>query len=233
VRTAFTIAWRDVRSAYTRPVGYGVTAGFLAVSGVVLVTALRGGEARLDGWFAPLFVLSGVLAGLLSMRSFAEEEAAGTLEVLLTAPVRPWEAVLGKLLGVLGVFAVVIAGTLAAPVLVAAMGDPDAGPILTGYAGLALVGVAFVSAGVAVSAATRSQLVAGTASIGLLLALWFGSVVASTFSGRVRLVLEYLSPSNHVTGFLRGTVALVDVVYFVSFTALAVGAAVTIVANRR
>jgi ABC-2 type transport system permease protein len=233
VTRPFTIAGRDVRATFGTPFGYGLTAGFLALAGLLLVLTLRDGEARLDGWFAPLFVVTGVLAALLTMRSFAEEERTGSLELLLTAPVGLWQVVTGKLLGLTAVLAAVLAGTIVAPLLVASMGDPDPGPILTGYLGLILVGVSFLAVGLAASAATSSQLVASAASAGLLLGLWFGAGLASGLTGRPRVVLEYLSPSTHVTGFLRGTVSVVDVTYFLSLAALGLLATGLIVRGRR
>jgi len=233
VRAAFVIGLRDLRATFGSAFGYGLAAGFLGMAGVLLVLALRAGEARLDGWFAPLFVVTGVLAALLTMRAFAEEERSGSLELLLTAPVPPWQVVLGKLLGALGVFLVVVAGTVACPLLVLSMGNPDVGPILTGYLGLVVVGVAFVSVGLAASAATSSQLVASATSAGLLLALWFGAGVSADLQGTTGTVLDYLSPSTHVTGFLRGTIALADVTYFVSLALVGLAAALIIVRTRR
>jgi len=120
-----------------------------------------------------------------------------------------------------------------APLLVGSMGNPDWGPVVTGYVGFFLVGTAFLSVAVAASAATASQLVAGAVTLGLLVGLWFGAVVAGALDGALRSVVEYLSPSNHVTGFLRGTLALDDVVYFVSLAALAAVVACELLRSRR
>lgn len=227
------IAGRELRATFGTAFGYGLVAGFLALAGLLLVLALRAGEARLDNWFAWLFVAVGILAPLLAMRALADEERAGSLELLLTSPVRTGEVVAGKLLGVGALFAVLVAGTVACPWLVARMGDPDAGPILTGYVGLLLVGFAFLAVGLAASAATSNQLVAAASAAGLLLALWFGAGIADGVGGAPGTVLRYLSPSTHVTGFLRGTLAFADIAYFVSGGALGGLAAVAIVEARR
>jgi ABC-2 type transport system permease protein len=174
-----------------------------------------------------------MLASLLTMRSFAEEERSGSLELLLTSPVRLAHVVAGKLGGVLMVFGVVVAGTLVAPLLVAAMGDPDGGPIVTGYLGLLLAGVAFLAVGLAASAATPSQLVASATSAGVLLGLWFVAGLAAGLGGRTRLLVEYVSPSTHVTGFLRGTISAVDVTYFLSLAVVGAGAAIFVARARR
>ncbi len=135
MRQALTIARRDLTGVYLSPFGVGCTAGFAALSGVLVVFDLRGGQARLDPWFAWLFIASGFLAALLSMRALSEEERSGSLELLLTAPLSRWQIVVGKVLGAAGVLVVVGAATLAAPIMVANLGHPDLGPIVTGYAG--------------------------------------------------------------------------------------------------
>jgi ABC-2 type transport system permease protein len=233
VRQALTIAGRDLRTTYLSAFGIGATAGFVALSGVLLVLDLNAGQARLDAWFASLFVLLGLLAALVTMRSFAEEERAGSLELLITAPVSTGSVVTGKLLGALGVLIVVSAASVVCPLLVASMGSPDIGPILTGYVGVLVVGAAFVSLGLAVSAATANPLVAATGTAALLVALWFGGLLGGGLTGRPRAVLDYLSPASHVTGFLRGTLGLTDLVYFGSLIILGAVAAATIVEHRR
>ena len=233
MRQALTIASRDLRTTYLSAFGIGTTAGFVALSGVLLVLDLNAGQARLDAWFASLFVLLGLLAALVTMRSFAEEERAGSLELLITAPVSTWSVVAGKLLGALGVLTVVSAASVVCPLVVASMGSPDFGPIVTGYVGVLVVGGAFVSIGLAVSASTANPLVAATGTAALLVGLWFGGLLGGGLTGRPRAVLDYLSPASHVTGFLRGTLGLTDLVYFGSLIILGALAAATVVEQRR
>jgi ABC-2 type transport system permease protein len=233
IRPALTIAWRDLRATFLSPFGVGCTAAFVALSGVLLVLDLRPGQARLDNWFAPLFLVLGALASLLTMRSFADEERTGSLELLLTAPVTRWQVVAGKLLGVAGVLAAVTVASAVCPWLVTSMGHPDAGPIITGYVGMVLVGLAFIAVGLAVSTATGNPLVAAAGSMAILVTLWFGGFVAGGLTGRPHLLLLYLSPSSHVTGFLRGTLSLADIVYFVSFTVLGLTIAGSVLRWRR
>ena len=233
MRQALTIAGRDLRATYVSVFGIGLTAAFAALAGVLLVFDLRGDQARLDLWFASLFVALGVLAALLSMRAFAEEERAGTLELLLTAPVHDWQVAVGKLLGAAGVLTAVIVATIACPLLVSSMGNPDAGPIVTGYIGLVLVGLGLLALGIAVSAATSNPLVAAAGTLAVLVALWLMGVLAGGLGGRLHVVLEYLSPTSHVTGFMRGTVAVADVAYFISLVAVGVAATVAVLGARR
>ena len=233
MRQTLTIAGRDVRATFLSPFGVGLTAGFVALAGVVLVLDLNPGVARLDAWFASLFVLVGLLSALITMRSFSEEERAGLLELLITAPVGTWQVVVGKLVGALAMLGVVAAASSVCPLVVAHMAHPDSGPIFTGYVGLLLVGAAFVSVGLVVSAATSNPLVAATGTAAVLVGLWFGGLLGSGLTGRPRLLLDYLSPANHVTGFLRGTLDLTDVLYFVTLTAIGTIGAVIVVERRR
>ncbi len=233
MRAAFTIAGRDVRAMFGSPFGFGLAAGYLLVSGLLLVLALDAGEARLDGWFAPLFLVTAVLCALLTMRSFAEEERSGSLELLLSSPIRPVQVVVGKVLGAVAVLLVIGVGTLAAPAVVAAIANPDGGPILTGYLGLLLLGALCCAVGVAASTATDNQLVAGAVSGGLLLGLWFAASAASVLPSSVAAGLRYASPSSHVIGFLRGTLSVVDLVAFATFTIAAVVVAAVVARARR
>ena len=233
MRQAVTIAARDLRATYVSAFGIGCTAAFAALAGVLLVFDLRPNQARLDLWFSSLFVALGLLAALLTQRAFAEEERSGTLELLLTSPVRFWQVAVGKLLGVAGVLAAAIAATIVCPILVASMGNPDGGPIITGYIGLALVGLGFLALGLAVSAATPNPLVSAAGTAAVLVALWLAGVLAGGLGGRLHVVLEYLSPTSHVTGFLRGTLAVTDVAYFLSMTVVGVVGVIAILGWRR
>lgn len=232
-RRVAAIARRDLTATFVSPFGVGCAAGFAALSGVILVVTLRAGEARLDQWFAVLFVALGLLAALLSTRAFADEERTGSLELLLTAPVSAGQVVAGKVIAAAGVVVLAVAATLACPWLVASMGDPDAGPIVTGYAGMVLAGISFAAVGVAVSAATGNPLVSAGASLAVLAGLWLCGVVAGGLHGVVQQVLRYVSPASHVTGFLRGTLSTSDVAYFVSLAVVAAVVARGVVKARR
>lgn len=233
MRPVLAIAGRDVRATYLSAFGVGCTAAFAALAGVVLTIALRGNQARLDTWFGPLYVALGLLACLLTTRSFAEEERSGGLELLLTAPVNGWQVVAGKLLAVASVVLVVGLSTVACPLLVAHLGRPDAGPIITGYIGIVVVGLSFVAIGLGVSAATSNPLVAAAGSAAALTALWLAGVVGGGMTGLPEFVLQYLSPTQHVTGFLRGTLSVADLTYFGSLAVLGVGAATIVLGERR
>ena len=233
LRGVLVIAGRDIRTTYLSAFGVGCTAAFAGLAGVVLVIALRANQARLDTWFAPLYVAEGLLSCLLTTRAFAEEERSGGLELLLTGPVSTGQVVLAKLLATALVLAVVGCSTVACPLLVAHLGHPDAGPVITGYIGVAVLGLAFASLGLAVSAATSNPLVAAAGTAAVLVALWLAGIIAGGLRGLPQFVLQYVSPTQHVTGFLRGTLSVADLSYFASLMVAGVAAAVIVLGQRR
>jgi ABC-2 type transport system permease protein len=158
---------------------------------------------------------------MLTMRLFAEEKRSGTIELLLTYPVRDGEVLLGKFLAAGAVYLLLLVVTLTYPALMAAFGRIEWGAILTGYLGLLLLGAAFLAVGVFISSLTENQIVAGSATFGVLLAFWLIGWGADAAGGRVRTLLQYLSIIEHMDGFGKGVIDTKDVVYYLTLTAFA------------
>jgi ABC-2 type transport system permease protein len=178
-----------------------------------------------DNVMRPLFSNMGVVLlffmPMLTMRLFAEEKRSGTIELLLTYPVRDGEVLLGKFLAAEALFAILLTLTLVYPALVAFFTRVEWAPILTGYLGLLLAGGTFLAVGVLISSLTENQIVAGFGSFGVLLAFWVVGWSAEFAAPPWRSVLQYLSMTDHMDGFSRGVVDTKDVVYYVSAIALA------------
>ena len=113
-----------------------------------------------------------LIVPVITMRLLAEERRGGTLELLLTAPVREIEVVLAKFLASVAVIVTMLALTVAYPITLQIFGDPDWGPVYSGYLGLALLGAALTSLGLADTALTANQIVAVTVALGLFLLMW-------------------------------------------------------------
>jgi ABC-2 type transport system permease protein len=158
---------------------------------------------------------------MLTMRLFAEEKRAGTMELLLTYPVRDGEVLAGKFLGATGLYAVLLALTFLYPGLVAYFTRVEWGPVLTGYLGLVLVGATFLAVGLLISSLTENQIVAGFGTFGVLLAFWVIGWGADFAGGNMRTVLQYLSITEHMDGFSRGLIDTKDLVYYASAIVLA------------
>ncbi len=128
-----------------------------------------------DNVMRPLFTNMSVVllffVPMLTMRLFAEEKKSGTIELLLTYPVRDGEVLIGKYLAALMLFAILLTLTLVYPAIVARFARVEWGPIASGYLGLLLAGAMFLAIGVLVSSLTENQIVAGFGTFGILLAL--------------------------------------------------------------
>ncbi len=224
MRNIVTVAERELRAQFVSPIAYGVLTLFLMLSGIMfwMMNFMPGAESSVRPVFGQwmllllLFILS-----MLTMRLLSEEFRSGTIETLMTAPISDAEVILGKFVGVLVFYLVMLAATLIYPVLVALYGPLDVGLTFSCYIGLLLAGSLYIAVGVFFSACTRNQVVAGSASFILLAIFTFlSSYLGASQEGTVRVVLQHLSIAEHYEGFLRGLIDTSHVVFFLSVTAL-------------
>ncbi len=190
-----------------------------------------------DNVMRPLFTNMSVVLlffiPMLTMRLFAEEKRAGTMELLLTYPVRDGEVLAGKFLAAAALYLLLLALTFLYPGLVAYFTRVEWGPILTGYLGLVLVGSTFLAVGLLISSLTENQIVAGFGTFGVLLAFWVIGWGAEFAGGNLRTVLQYLSVTEHMDGFSRGLVDTKDLVYYGSAIVLALFLALRSLESKR
>ncbi len=222
MRNTLAIFGKEFRTYFTSPMAYIIAAVYLAMSGFFFVQDLSSLQlARLQGLLGPSGFLLLLIAPILTMRLFAEEQKLGTLELLLTAPVRDEEVVLGKFLAALSILAVMIVLTAYYPVILMLFSNPDLGPILSGYLGLFLAGACFLAVGLLASSFTANQILAAILGIGILLLFWLISGAANLVPQypAVRDILNYVSLGGHYSDFLRGVVDTKDVLYYLTFAA--------------
>ncbi|MFZ9857279.1 MAG: ABC transporter permease subunit [Roseiflexaceae bacterium] len=234
MRTALVIARRELMAFFTSPIAYMVSAVFLLISGYLFALILiQTQQASMDGLFFNVTVVLIFIAPLLTMRLLADEQKTGTLEILLTAPVRDWEVVLGKYLAAMGLFLLMLVATLYYPFLLWRIGgNPDWGPILSGYLGLILLSSAMIAIGTLTSAVTENQIVAAVLGFGVLLLLWLLEAARNVAPGAGD-VLAYLALPAHYDDFASGAINLDDVVYYVSVTIGSLFLATRILETRR
>ena len=231
----FNIAWKETKSYFGTPAAYVVGAMFLALTGVFFVSEITAPFAEADvreivDW-ASFFII--FLAPLLTMRLLAEEQKLGTLELLLTSPVRDWEVVIGKYLASLLILSAILSATLYYVLLLYAFGSPDTGPILSGYFGLLLYGAAALAIGLLGSSLSGNQIVAAVVGIAILLMLSYVDRIGELVEGVVRQIVEGMSMNSHIVDFTRGVIDLSSVVYFLSLTAVFVFLAIRSLETRR
>ena len=232
---------KEMRLYVTSPVAYVVFTFFLLITGwffsqiflyysdasmkSFMQPQMAPNLSITDNVMRPLFTNMSVVLlffiPMLTMRLFAEEKKSGTIELLLTYPVRDGEVLLGKYLAALTLFAILLGLTLLYPAIIASFARMEWGPILSGYLGLLLTGATFLAIGVLVSSLTENQIVAGFGTFGVLLALWIVGWGAEWAGGNLRAVLQFLSIPEHTDGFHRGVIDTKDLIYFGSAIAVA------------
>jgi len=247
MRNVTAIFVRELYAYFVSPIAYFVIIPFLFVCGFFFTAAFsyfalgsvpNAPNELMSGMLQTMSLLLVLVSPLLTMRLFAEEKRTGTMELLMTSPVREAAIVLGKFLACWTLLAVMLLGTLPFPLYVRSYGNPDVPPIITGYFGLFLLGGCLLSLGLMVSSATRNQIVAAVVTFGAGLILWVISFLpesAGAFGGykTLRAGLVYLSLQEHLNDFTRGVVVLKDVYFYLSFTAVCLFLTVTSVVSAR
>ncbi|RMF56190.1 MAG: ABC transporter [Calditrichaeota bacterium] len=179
------------------------------------------GRARLNvnlhvitPYFFNVALISLFILPLVTMRLYAEEKKAGTVELLYTTPVSVGNIVIGKWLAGVVFYLIMLAPTVVFNLLLFLYGNPDSLPVLAGYLGLVLFGGAFVAVGLWISSLTENQIIAAIGSFGLSLLLWVISWAAE-FSGELLApVFKYLSIINHFEDFARGILDTQHLAYY-------------------
>ena len=223
MRRIALICSKELGTYLSSPMAYIVSAIFIALSGASFTTYLAQtsySDTSIRGFLETGQLLILLFSALLTMRLISEERKLGTWELLLTAPVREYEIVLGKFFSSLLVLAGMLILTLYFPLLLLIFGDPDTGPILTSYLGLFLLGSASLAIGIFASSLTPNQIVSAVVAGGILFGLWFLGMVGSLIPEPLGEILSYFSLSEHFPGFVRGVVDTRDVVYYLSVTAV-------------
>jgi len=232
---------KELRLYFGSPVAYVVVTIFLLIAGYFfysifafftlasMQSAMNPAMARdtnvTDSVMRPLFanisVILLLLLPLVTMRLFAEERRSGTIELLLTYPVRDGAVLIGKYLAALVLYTIMLGLTLLYPGIVAYFAPLEVGPVLTGYLGLFLMGAAFIAVGVFASSLTENQIVASITTFGILLMLWVLGWSADYAGGTTGKVLQHVSILEHNENFSKGVLDTKDIVYYINFTALA------------
>ncbi len=232
---------KEMRLYFTSPVAYVVLTIFLVIAGwffynifafftlASMQSAMNPAMARelnvTDSVMRPLVsnisVILLLLMPLVTMRLFSEERRSGTIELLLTYPVRDGAVLVGKYLAALALYALMLALTLLYPGIVVYFARLEWGPLVTGYVGLLLMGGTFIAVGVFASSLTENQIVASITTFGILLILWVIGWSADYVGGVWGKVLQHLSLIEHNDNFAKGVLDTKDVIYYLNFIALA------------
>jgi ABC-2 type transport system permease protein len=241
MRSAWVVAKRELGSYFTSPVAYVFLVIFLLLTGFFTFTAgqfFERGEASLGaffGWHPWLYL---VLVPAIGMRLWAEERRSGTLELLMTMPITPWQAIIGKFIAAWFFLGVALDLTFPVIVTVNVLGDPDNGAILAGYLGSFLLSGAYLAVTCMTSALTRNQVVAFILSVVACLFL-----ILAGFNPVTDLIARWASPAlvdtvaafsvvTHFEGFQRGVIDTRDLFFFLSVIGYSLFATGVVLRNR-
>ena len=247
------IAHKELKSYFASPIAY-IVIGFSAIlfgwffvnllyyfDRMSLQAGIGGGGPESvnvnEMLISPLFLNVSVILlftlPMVTMRTYSEEKRSGTIELLLTAPLTDFQIVMGKFLGGLVLYAVMMAMTLIHLGFLFVFGNPEWRPVATGYLGLLLMGSCFLSLGLFVSSLTKNQIVAGMITFALFLMFWVINWI-STFTGpTTQNVLNYLSITEHLNDFTKGVIDTKHLVYYLSFIAFSLFLTVRAVDSER
>jgi ABC-2 type transport system permease protein len=217
------ITKKEFNSYFSSPIAYCFTIAFLILSnGIFFYVWLffLKNQASLRGFFSLLPWLFLFLAPSLTMRAWAEEKKLGTMELMMTLPVRDYEVVLGKFFASLCFLTFTVLLTLPLVFTCLYMGEPDMGPIIGGYCGAVLLGATYLSIGLFVSSLTENQIVAfiSGVSICFLLLLIGEEMTISRLPGVLVPLFAYLGLGAHFDSIGRGVLDSRDILYYLSIT---------------
>ncbi|RMG71634.1 MAG: ABC transporter permease [Bacteroidetes bacterium] len=226
MRETWIIAQREFRSYLDSLVAYILLVVFLGLTGaftwLIMADVFMIKQATMEPFFNVAYWSLFFFIPALTMRMLAEERRTGTLEVLLTRKVSDWQAISGKFLGAFLLIAVSLLFTLPFYVSITWLGPVDHGAVWCGYLGLLLLSAFYISMGIFASSLTDNPIVA------LLLALligisfhWIFGILSSVLPGAGGRFFHFLSASNHFDSMARGVIDSRDVIYFLSFSLLA------------
>lgn len=250
--TVAAIARKELAAIFAWPIAY------LAWALVIVLTSIFGylpqvnanAPVGMTGVFNWLALIMAFFVPLYTAGFLAGEQRSGSLEMLLTAPIRFWELVAGKWLGGFLFYAVTISFTLVYVMLMSAyqqlhtpatilgvqvsVPSVDYGAVVTGYAGILLVGAAWVALSVLASSLTQNQIVAAVAAAGALILLQYGfTALAGVVMPPLSDLLDYLAASSRAQSFNQGQIVLRDLVYFVTLTLGALFVTTRVVESRK
>ena len=208
---------KELRSFFNSPVAYIVIVVYLVLLGWFFTSNLfLSGQATVRTVFEMTPFLLLFFAPAMTMRLISEEKKTGTLELLITKPLREHEIIVGKFLAVLGLYFFTLLPTLVYYATVSFIGSLDLGAVVGGYIGLLLVGGVFLAISLFGSAITENQVVAFIVSFLIVFALFMLDKILIYLPSSLATILEYLSVDYHFSNIARGVIDTRDLIYYFS-----------------
>ena len=227
MRAASAIAGREIRAYFLSPGGYVIAALYLLVNGWLFVRYVfnPGEVATLRPIFSFSMLAFMLICPAVTMRMISEELRLGTIETLMTGPVRSAEIIFGKYLAALGFLSLLLAPTLVFVVALEVYGRPDYGELVCGYLGVLLAGSVYLASGILASTLTASQVVAYLITVLFWIIVLLATkgvlqtdLLPGAWQERVADVVIAADPAMRLADFAIGLFDSAHVVYFGSLT---------------
>jgi len=237
---------RELGAYFYSPIAYVVATVFLGFFGFLSYSfmAQRGAEA----WLTPPIMITAIwilpiIAPVMTMRLLSEEKRSGTIEALMTTPVRDWEVVTAKFLAALTLFLAMLVPTLVHVLTLYLVSEtgPSVAQLVGGYTGFVLIAALYIALGVLASSMARDQIVAAiiafSFSFGLFLLYALRGLIASSDAiadkEAAMKLADFVAPVSHLQNFVKGEIAATSVIYFISTVVFFLFLAVRIVESRK
>ncbi len=219
---------REFNAYFYSPIAYVFSIIFIILNcGLYMFHFFFFGNADMREFFSTLpIVLALIFIPAISMRLWSEEQKLGTIQLLLTLPMKVEHVVLGKYLASLAFYLIALAGTLTIPVVLLFLGTPDFGPIIGGYFGAILLGAFFLAIGIFISAFFDDQIVSliiTSLVLGFFALIgwrYVPMVIDGWIPGLGEFLYSYIGVTRHFNDIERGVIDIKSIVYFLTFTAL-------------
>ena len=225
---------KELKSYFDSPIAYIIITIFLLISGWFFFSDLfLVNQATLRNLFGIIPFIFMFFIPAITMRLISEEKKSGTIEILLTLPVKDHQIILGKFLAGMFLISLAVILTLVYAFTLSGLGNLDFGSVVSGYLGLILLGATYLSIGIFTSSLTQNQIVAFIISFMIIFVLYLLDNVLIFMPGFLASVLEYLSVNYHFSNISRGVIDSRDVIYYLSLIFFFLFLAVRVLSSRK
>ena len=217
MRKINAIAKKELMSYFKSPTAYIILVVTISTFNIFFFMIIDNNqEATLRDIFKVMEFLFVFIIPLLTMKTFAEEKASGTMEFLMTTPTTNTAIVFGKYLGCFIFLTLIMALTSVYYFIIEYFGSPDRAAVLTGYFGVWLEGAMFIAIGLLISSLTRNQIVAAISSYTILFMLYFSFSFIQYTQGGAEVLVRYIATLAHAENFAAGLITFSDLIYYFS-----------------
>ena len=217
MRNFLPLLMKEEKAVFSSPIAYAIIAVYLLLMGYTFTLMLfLNRTAELVRIFFQAAVLFLLIVPVITMRLLAEERRSGTLELLLTSPVREFEIVLAKFAASVTMIALMLLLTASHAVVLGIYAEPDWGPIYSGFLGLFLLAGALSAVGLLVSGLTANQIVAAVIAMGIGILMWMIASIGYLLPDPFDTIVTSLSFVAHFTPFATGALFLSDLGFFLT-----------------